>query len=390
MAPYLQILDRNALGNYRQLLYEITLNPAMGNYLDMAGNNATNPNENYAREVLQLFSIGLNQLNEDGTPVLQSGQPVPVYDQSVVNAFARVFTGWNFAAAPAAGIVNYIDPMIPTQRRHDVNAKTLLQGVTLGANQSAEKDLSDAIDNIFNHPNVGPFIGKQLIQHLVTSNPSPAYVKRVAQVFANDGTGVRGNLKAVVKAILLDSEAAQVPAPEAGKGHLRHPVLFVTSLLRAFFPKAADGVNLSDGYLNPQSVNMGLDLFRPPSVFSYFSPSTGIPGSSLRGPEFGILNTSTSVRRSNFVNTMVFSRVAVSANSPNGTALDLSIFDLFAGSPEQLVAIFNTLMLHGQMTRTMYDAIVVAVKAVAATNPRRRVQTAVYLIATSAQYQVVR
>ena len=196
MTPYLQILDRNAFGNYRQLLYEITLNPAMGNYLDMAGNNVTNPNENYAREVLQLFSIGLNKLNEDGTPVLgQNGQPIPAYDQSIVNAFARVFTGWNFAPPPYAGVVNYIDPMVATQNRHDKQPKTLLEGVTLRANQTAAKDLSDALDNIFNHPNVGPFISKQLIQHLVTSNPSPAYVQRVARVFADNGLGVRGDMQ---------------------------------------------------------------------------------------------------------------------------------------------------------------------------------------------------
>jgi len=391
MAPYLQILDRNAFGNYRQLLYEITLNPAMGNYLDMAGNNADNPNENYAREVLQLFSIGLNQLNENGTPVLdQYGQPVPAYDQNTVNAFARVFTGWNFAAAPATGIVNYIDPMVPTQRRHDVSSKILLQGVTLPANQSAAQDLSAAIDNIFMHPNVGPFIGKQLIQHLVTSNPSPVYVQRVARAFADNGLGVRGDMKAVIKAILLDDEAAQNPTPDPGEGHLRHPVLFVTSLLRAFNPRSPDGINISDGYLNPQNVNMGLDLFRPPSVFSYFFPSTGVPRSSMMRPEFEILHTSRSVPRANFVNTMVFSRVGVAANSPYGTSMDLGQFDAFAGNPEELVAILNPIMMRGRMTKEMFDAIVVAVKAVAASNPHRRVQTAVYLIATSAQYQVVR
>jgi hypothetical protein len=280
--------------------------------------------------------------------------------------------------------------MVPTQRRHDVNPKTLLQGVTLPPNRTAEQDLSAALDNIFMHPNVGPFIGKQLIQHLVTSNPSPAYVQRVAKAFADNGSGIRGDMESVIKAILLDDEAAQNPAPEEGKGHLRHPVLFVTSLLRSFNPLSADGLNLSDGYLNPQNVNMGLDLFRPPSVFSYFSPSAGVPGSSLRGPEFGILNTSTSVRRSNFVNTMVFSRVGVTANSPYGTSLDLAQFDPFAGNPEEMVGMLNALMMRGRMTKEMFDAIVVAVKAVAANNPRRRVQTAVYLIATSAQYQVVR
>jgi hypothetical protein len=391
LAPYLQILDRNAFGNYRQLLHEITLNPAMGNYLDMAGNNATNPNENYAREVLQLFSIGLNMLNENGTPVLGSdGQPIPAYDQEVVNSFARVFTGWNFAAAPAQGIVNYHNPMVATASRHDTRLKVLLNGVTLPAGQTAAKDLSDALDNIFNHPNVGPFISRQLIQHLVTSNPSPAYVGRVARVFADNGVGVRGDLKAVVTAILLDEEAAANPEPEAGKGHLRHPILLVTSLLRALNARSFDGNGLSDGYLNPQNVNMGMDLFNPPSVFSYFSPATGVPGSSLRGPEFGVLNTSTSIRRANFVNTLVFTGVGVSTNSPNGTSLNYAGLQDYSNSPELMVQVLNTLLLTGRMTEALADAVVTAVKAVAATNPLRRAQTAVYLVATSAQYQVSR
>jgi hypothetical protein len=396
-APYLRILDSNAFGNFRQLLYEITLNPAMGNYLDMAGSRATtpanpniNPNENYPREVLQLFSIGLTQLNQDGTQVIGPDGPIPTYDQNHVNAFSRVFTGWNFAAPPQTGVTNYFVPMVATQNQHDVLAKTLLQGVTLLPNQTAAKDLSDGLDNIFNHPNVGPFIGKQLIQHLVTSNPSPAYVQRVAQVFSNNGAGVRGDLRAVVRAILLDNEAyAYAAPPDFSKGHLKHPILLVTNLLRALNVRSADLSGLSDGYLNPQNQAMGMDLFVPPSVFSYFSPSTGIPG-GLRGPEFGTLNTSTVVRRANFVNTMVFSRINVSTNSPTGTALDFSSLQPLANNPEQLVLTLNTLMMSGRMTTATFDSIVNAVKAVASTNSLRRVQTAVYLIATSAQYQVSR
>ena len=176
MAPYLQTLDRHAFGNYRQLLYDITRNPAMGNYLDINNNTRTRPNENYAREILQLFSIGTVQLNIDGTAHVDGqGQPIPSYTQETINNFARVFTGWRFATAPASGVPNYIDPMVPNNAQHDVLVKTLLDGVTLPAGQNTSKDLDDAIDNIFNHPNVGPFISKQLIQHLVTSNPSPEY-----------------------------------------------------------------------------------------------------------------------------------------------------------------------------------------------------------------------
>jgi uncharacterized protein (DUF1800 family) len=392
--PYLQVLGRDAFGNFRQLIYDVTLNAAMGNYLDMANNNKADPNENYAREVLQLFTIGLNRLNSDGSLALDNGgQTIPTYDQTVVDAFARVFTGWTFAQAQTQGITNYIDPMRAIQGNHDVTAKTLLRGVTLPANQTALKDLNGALDNIFNDPNVGPFIGKQLIQLLVTSNPSPAYVARITKVFNDNGSGVRGDLKAVVKAILLDTEARTMISQNPQEGHLMHPALFITNLLRAFNPLSADGTTQSDGYLDPQSVNMGMDVFNPPSVFSYYSPSGGVPGSSLRGPEFGILNTSTAVRRANFVNTIVFSKISVGTTypfNPSGTSLDFSALAPLAGDPGALVDNLNTLMLGGQMSGEMQSSITSAVNAVASSNPLKRVRTAVYLIATSSQYQVER
>ena len=306
LTPYLQVLNNDAFENFDKLLYDITLNAAMGNYLDMANNKATNPNENYAREILQLFTIGLNRLNPDGSPMHDSfGQTIPTYDQTIINAFARVFTGWTFAVAQTTEIANYIDPMRPIASNHDTDAKTLLRGVTLPKGQSAVKDLNDALQNIFQDPNVGPFIGRQLIQHLVTSNPSPAYVERITNVFNNDRDNERGDIRAVVRAILLDPEARSNPTSQSG--HLIHPVLLVTNLLRALNARSADGTGQSDGYLDPQSVLMGMDVFSPPSVFSYFSPFGGVPGSSgLRGPEFGLLNTSTALRRANFVNTLVF------------------------------------------------------------------------------------
>lgn len=394
MAPYLQTLDRNAFGNYRRLLYEITLNPGMGNYLDMAGNIKGIPNENYAREVLQLFSIGTVKLNPDGTTQLdEAGQSIPTYDQTTVDNFARVFTGWNRAAAPATGVPNYINPMVPNQGQHDTGAKTLLRGQALPAGQTAAKDLNDALDNIFNDENVGPFIGKQLIQHLVTSNPSPGYVARVATVFNDNGAGVRGDLWAVVRAILLDAEARGDVKTEANYGHLRHPALFVTNLLRAFNARSADKSTTSDGYLNPDSSSMGMDVFRPPSVFSYFSPSTVVPGTGgVRGPEFGILSTSTTLRRANFVNKIIFTTIPipVSANAPQGTSIDLSPMQALAGDPAQLVDALNNLMLHGRMSPEMRSSIIEAVLKVPGSNPLKRARTAVYLVATSSQYQVER
>jgi uncharacterized protein (DUF1800 family) len=391
MTPYLQILDRNAFGNYRQLLQEISLNPAMGNYLDIANNNRTLPNENYAREILQLFSLGTVRLNTDGTQQLDAtGQPIPTYTQETVNNFARVFTGWRFATAPAPGVPNYIDPMVAVATNHDTLAKTLLNGRMLPAGQTAARDLSDALDNIFEDDNIGPYISRQLIQHLVTSNPSPAYVGRVALVF-NGASGSRGDLKAVVRAILLDPEARGDQKIDASYGRLRHPAQFIVNVLRAFNARSADGTTQSDGYLNPQAVNMGMDLFRPPSVFSYFSPSGTVPGSGgVRGPEFGLLTTSTALRRANFINTMAFSRIAVGANAPAGTSLDLAPLQALAGNPGTLVDTLNGLLLHGTMSNEMRTSVVNAVTAVAASNPLKRARTALYLVASSSQYQVER
>ena len=390
--PYLQVLDSDAFENFRKLLYDVTLNAAMGNYLDMANNTKRNPNENYAREVLQLFTIGLNRLNPDGSLVRDlQGQTFPTYDQAVVNAFARLFTGWTFGPAQN-GLTNYIDPMrVANAANHDTGAKTLLRGVTLPAGQTAAKDLDDGLDNILQDPNVGPFIGRQLIQHLVTSNPSPDYVKRITDVFNDNGSGERGDLKALVKAILLDREARAASTSQSG--HLMHPVLLITTLARAFNARSADGTGDSDGYLSPQSQTMGLNVFSPPSVFSYFSPFGGVPGSSLRGPEFGLLNTSTAVARANVVNTLVFARIAAATAypfNPSGTSLDFSGFQPLAGDPEGLVDALNALMMSGQMPSDMRSAVITAVSAVTSSNPLKRVRTAVYLIATSSQYQVER
>src|ERR1043166_2282524 len=219
MAPYLQTLDRNAFGNFRTLLFEMTRNPAMGLFLGTAGNTKQHPNENFAREVLKLFSVGQDLLNADGTPQLNAaGNRIPTYDQATITNFARVFTGWDFAAPPTGtqGVLNFIDPMIAFDATHDTGAKTLLNSAALPANLPDLQDLNAAIDNIFNHPTVGPFLSKRLIRQLVTSNPSPAYVERVAAVFANNCAGFypdsgcsgeRGDLRAVVRAILLDPEA---------------------------------------------------------------------------------------------------------------------------------------------------------------------------------------
>lgn len=388
MLPYLQILDRQAFGNFRQLLTEITLNPAMGAYLDTAGNRAEAPNENYARELLQLFTIGVNELNPDGTLKLDAqGKPIPTYTQETITAFARVFTGWVLAPPPQTGILNFFDPMVPGgPRSHDKSEKQLLNGVTLPAGRSAEADLQDALDNIFAHSNIAPFISKNLIKHLVTSNPTSAYVGHVAMVFTTTG----GDMKSVIRAILLDPEARDSSGANPDAGHLREPVLWITSLLRAFqTTEATTDFVLGESFLPPQ-FHVGEDLFRSPSVFNFFPPDYVISGESLTGPEFAIQSTSTALARTNFTYAVTYQKLGPSLYMPKGTWLDLSALLPSAGNPSELVNTLNSLMLHGTMTADMHTVIETSVASIPASDPTARVQDAVYLVATSPQYLIER
>jgi uncharacterized protein (DUF1800 family) len=411
MTVYLQLLDRNAFGNYRTLLEELTLNPAMGEYLDMRRSTRTNPNENYAREILQLFSVGVNEMNPDGTPRLDSdGNPVPTYTQEHVNEFTRVLTGWNFQTAIAAGVTNYRDPMVPRGgTTHDTGAKTLLGGQQVAAcagtnADCARSDLAAALDNIFNHPNVGPFVAKHLIQHLVTSNPSPAYVGRVASAFDNDCAGLypespcsnaRGNLRAVVRNILLDPEARGDRKTDPNYGRLREPVQYLTNILRAF-NATSDGVlgNRSSGGDLPNLLDQ--PVFQPPTVFSYYPPDYEVPGTKLLGPAFGILSTSTTLRRANVANQLIYTGIAAGANNPTGTQLNLSSLEALAAADQtggQLVEELNRLLLHAAMSAQTRAAVLTAVQAIPTSDAafaRKRAQTAAYLVVTSSQFDVQR
>jgi uncharacterized protein (DUF1800 family) len=427
MTIYLQALDRNAFGNYRTLLNEITLSPAMGEYLDMRLSTRTNPNENWAREVLQLFSIGTSVLNPDGTPQLDSqGIPVPSYSQTQVNEFTRVFTGWNFVPGSiAAGTANWRDPMVPRGgTTHDFGSKTLLNGVTTVACSSssgapnvacAQSDMTVALDNIFNHANVGPFISKQLIQHLVTSNPSGAYVQRVASVFNNDCNGLypiagcsnaRGNMKAVIQAILLDPEARGDVKTDPNYGKLREPAHYINGFLRAFNVKSFDKTSTSDGVLAGRSSTdftgtLDQPIFQPPTVFSYYQPGYEVPGTKILGPAFGILSTSTTLRRANDINTLVYSGVtsnvtptAASPDRPRGTSIDISNLEALAANPGDIADALNSLLLHGTMSAQMRTSIITAMNAIndatIATRNQKRARVAVYLVATSSQYDIQR
>jgi uncharacterized protein (DUF1800 family) len=403
MAPYQNLLLRSAFGNFRQLLYDVTLNPAMGNYLNMVNNNKTSggasPNENYAREVLQLFSIGLYKLNQDGTLQFDAqNHPIPTYDQNIILNFAKVFTGWTYAPKPGATSqwVNpeyYLAPMVAFENHHDTTAKTLLNGATVRAGLTAKKELAFALDNIFNHPNVAPFISKQLIQHLVTSNPSPGYVARVSAAFNSNEAGVRGDLKAVITAILLDREARCEDLAtcdstiDVNYGHLREPVLFVTNILRAF-GATSDGVGLAD-----RTKAMGQDIHNSPSVFNYYRPGYIIPSTTLLGPEFTIQTSSAAINRANFLNTMVFSRIGT---PPDGTAIDLSGLQALAAGDSTATAVvdyLNKLLMHGSMSSGVRTKILQTLQALpnaTAADQLKRARWALYLVATSSQYQIER
>jgi uncharacterized protein (DUF1800 family) len=424
MRGYQQLLYSSALGNFRQLLYDVTVNPTMGRFLDMLNNRCqrrtppdanvcrnglnSQPNENYAREILQLFSIGTFVLNQDGTRVLdQNGNPIPTYDQATIEEFARVFTGWVLAPAlpapaesGATTVPNYRDAMVVhkdgqgREDYHDRGPKTLLNGFQLPGGQSTEQELNAAIDNIIDHPNVAPFISKQLIQRLVTSNPSPAYVQRIAQIFAANRTSPT-QLFQVTRAILLDPEARGAfkdPITDPNYGKLREPALFITNILRAF-NASSDGIlnSLNVGGSSIGSADMGENLFNAASVFNFFPPTARVPGENALGPEFAIFSSLTSLRRANFVNRVIFSTIpAAPPNRPSGTSIDLALWDPLAADPDQLLDALNTLLLHGTMSAEMHETIKTAVTSVPASNPRLRVRTAIYLIATSSQYQVQR
>lgn len=401
--PYQNILINNSFGNLEDILTQITLNPAMGDYLDMVNNGKpTSPsqqaNENYARELMQLFSIGLYQLNQDGTQIKDAaGNAVPTYDQEMIKRFALVMTGWTYPPKPGATTSKYnptyyLGDMVAVDSNHENTQKTLLNGFVLPAGQTAKKDLADAIHNIFMHPNVGPFIGKQLIQHLVTSNPSPAYVARVSAVFADNGQGVRGDLKAIVRAILLDPEARGGMHAETSYGHLKEPALFMAQLLRAINAKS-DGV-----WLINRSSALGQNIYYSPTVFNYYPPDNTL-SNGTGAPEFDIYNTSTALNRVNFLYSLLFSTVKGNVITPAapdttvtnsiGTFIDLSNLVKYAAQPSDLADQLNTLLLHGTMEPALRDVLIKQITA-AGTDPLLRTQTALYLVATSSAFQVER
>ncbi len=389
---YLRVLSKDALVNYQNVMTDITLTPAMGHYLDMVDNDAPAPgqhaNENYAREIMQLFCLGLNQLNPDGTPVLDSsGNPVPTYTQNDVMDLGRAFTGWTYPVQSGMSSQThnpeyYGGNMVAVESNHDTGAKTIL-GQAIPAGQTAEADLAAALNIIFNHPNVAPFVSKQLIEHLATSNPSPAYVQRVAQAFNSGsfngyGSGKRGDLQATIAAILLDPEARRgdvAATAVATDGKLREPVVMIVSVARAFHARTDGGGFTFEGSA------MNQEIFYPPTVFNFFPPVNPIAGTTLNGPEFAIFNTVTSLSRANFVNDAVYGSIG------SNTQLDFSPV-VNAGTPDQMVAWLDTLFLHSSTPAQMKQTILTALGAYDPSDKNGQAQAAIYLYLSSSMYQV--
>jgi len=389
---YMRVLDKDALGNYLNVMTDVTSTPAMGNFQNMVDNDAPPPgehaNENYAREFMQLMTLGLNLLNPDGTPMLDSnGNPIPTYTQNDVMDLGRAFTGWTYPPTPGMPSQDhnpeyYGGQMVAVESLHDMGQKTIL-GQTIPAGQSAEQDLASALGIVFNHPNIGPFVAQRMIQSLVTSNPSPAYVQRVATAFNTGtfnsyGSGKRGDMQATIAAILEDPEARRGDNPATvvvTDGKLREPAVLIASVARAFHA-ATDAGGLSDW-----GADMSQDVFNAATIFNFFPPINPIAGTTLNGPEFGIFNTNTALARANFVNAAVYQSVA------QNTTLNFSPV-INAGTSSQMVAWLDTLFLHGSTPAQMKQTILTAVAAVDPTNTTAQAQAAIYLYLSSSMYEV--
>lgn len=432
LANYYDLLTDNALGNFRTLLDVVSHSPVMGQYLTFFKNEppnatlGTHADENYAREIMQLFTVGLWKLNADGSRQLDaSGHPIPTYAQADVSNLARVFTGWG--SAPQNGQTgnnawlyanDLIDPMVCYPAYHDTGAKTIIGGVVIAAGGTCQSDMQAALDTLFQHPNVGPFVGRQLIQRLVTSNPSPAYVARVAAVFANDGTGVRGNLAAVVRAILTDAEAVTAStAPTAGK--LREPILRLTNLWRAFSALDAAGMVQDTLELNTQTDFAQASLLSP-TVFNFFRPDYQRAGplaiAGLVVPEFQITNEFTLVQGANDVERLAYNFIDSAGNQcagPDGYAatagsgtvfLHTAELEPLAPDPATLVNTLSLMLMGGQMPAAMNTSLVNYVSTIPLTpvacytagnsnggsGPALRVIEAAELIINSPQYAIQR
>jgi len=401
-SAYYDLLVKNAFGNFRDLLLDVTLSPAMGYYLSMLRNEkgdpvrGTLPDENYAREIMQLFTIGLNKLHPDGTLMLDAyGAPIPTYTQETIMGLARVFTGWSYQHTGDGepnfrwGPKNFRDPMMHYPEYHETGDKLLLESMVLPGGMSGRAELEFVVDMLFNHPNVGPFISRRLIQRFVTSNPSPGYVYRVARVFADNGDGVRGDLGAVIRAILLDPEARSTAlAATLGFGKLREPLLRMTHLWRTFHALPLEEHPFS--YYNPEREMLQSPL-RAPTVFNFFEPGYAQPGilaaAGLVAPEFQITNEQSLVATTNILRRAAFRGVG-SWEYP--IVLDLSEVLPLAADDDQLLDWMDLMLLGGTMSAEMRDTLrsTLNLLEIGRADEEETVKSIIYLIATSSEFAV--
>lgn len=417
MANYYDLLAADAFTNFRQLLEDVTLNPMMGQFLSMLandkGNATTDPDENYAREVMQLFTVGLWKLNDDGSQQLDAnGQPIPTYSNVDVTGLAKVFTGFswyvpgdtgddawsNCCIHVGPGYGEELSPMQPYPNHHSTLEKDFLGTTIAAGSDDPTGDLKIALDTIFNHPNLPAFFSKQMIQHLVTSNPSPAYINRVAQVFKNDGTGVRGNLQAVITAILMDPEARDSAGaasnPQFGK--VREPLIRYTEWARAFTAQSRTG-GYSTG--SPEDPIYGYNemWMRSPTVFNWFSPgyfppNTSIAAAGLLAPEMQIANVSSVVGYINYMQDAIGGNAGGGPDVFSSYATEMSL----AATPDQLLDRIDLLLMGGRMQNTpLYNQILTAIQSIPIPTGDQnainaallsRVQTAVYLTVASPDF----
>jgi uncharacterized protein (DUF1800 family) len=402
LAVYYDILVRNAFGNFRDILEQVTLSPAMGKYLSTLHNQKADrklgirADENYAREVMQLFTIGLVQLDTTGTPVLQNGVTVPTYTQTDVENSAKVLTGWGLADSVSFfDGIEWRQSMVSFEGYHDHSAKTLLTNVAVPAAGKAPADLKILLDTLFNHPNVGPFIGRRLIQRLVTSNPSPAYIQRVAEAFNDNGAGVRGDMKAVISAVLLDPEAVGGAKVNPKFGKLREPLLVLTHLWRVLGGKAHDG---RLPYYYPES-SIGQAPLSSGSVFNFFrpdyAPSGKINDQGLFAPEFQLVNDANNTRFYNELFSLThWHYVGYQWADQSSVLININNLAKRAQTPSNLVNYLNLVFTGNKLPATVTTPLIAYLRDLSfkdnAGNGVNRSLEALYLVLSSPNYLIQR
>jgi uncharacterized protein (DUF1800 family) len=386
--PIENTFERDASANFRTLMSDIAADANIGVFLNLVYNPMptdpnVHPNQNFARELMQLFTLGPQRLNEDGTLMLDSsGQPIPTYDQDTVIDLTRALTGWvlPYPSNPDYSFygIDYSAPLSGDDSQHDHTAKLLFGSVVLPAGQTIEQDRDAALNAIFNHPNLPPFVSKLLIQHLVKSNPSPAYMQRISRVFENDGTGVRGNLAAVIQAILLDPEARLGDTtPSADDGFIQDPVLFQTFAASILESQVPDD---QQDYLPGQ---FGEPIWEAPTVFGSYSPAFAIPGTSINAPEFALFNNVSAVQRS-----QVLWGIITNTQGGFGPYTNTSwLFKNFTTVPDMVNAL-NHLAYYGRMSATQQQIILNYCSQMNPFLTTQQLQTAVFLALNGDSYTV--